>query len=292
MSFISKKHMQAGDYVNYALLTLVALICLLPFVYVFAVSFTDPDVYIPLQVTLFPKKWSLASYRFILSTPTFMNATQNNIFITVVGTILNLLVTFTFAYGLSKKALPGRKFFMSMTIAAMLVNAGIVPNYLLMKNLGLINSLWALILATLTSSWNVMVVKSFMNGIPDSLEEAAKIDGCNEIGIFARIIIPLSIPCLASFTLLFAVAHWNTYFNAMLYISSPKKWTLQVLVKTLIVDSDSQGVGQGSASESVSVPQETIRMASVMLAMAPILVLYPFLQRYFVSGMTLGALKE
>ena len=280
-----------GEIINTIVLIFISLICLLPFLYIICVSFTDPSVYVPLKFYLIPEKFSIAAYKHILSTPTFLNSMRSTIFVTVVGTLLNLIVTFTFAYGLTKKALPGRKIINICVIITLLFNAGIVPNYLLMKELGLLNSHWSLILGSLTNAWSIIVVRSFMQSIPSSLEEAAIIDGATEVGVFTKIIIPLSIPCIASFTLLFAVAHWNTYFNAMMYLADPKKWTLQVLVKTLVLDSDSNSVGQMS-SDAMGLPQETIRMASVTLAMAPILILYPFLQKYFVKGVMMGAVKE
>ncbi len=291
MSFVYRKKMTPGDYVNYGILTIIALFCLFPFIYVFSVSFTDPKVYVPLQLYVFPKKWSLEAYRYILSTNSFVNSLKSTVFVTAIGTVLSLFFTFTFAYALTRQSLPGRRFFMGCVIVTLLFNAGIVPNYLLVKNLGLINSLWSLILISLTNAWSIIVVKSFMNSLPAELEEAAIIDGASDMGVFWKIIIPLSIPSIASFTLFFAVGYWNTYFNAMMYLSDSKKWTLQVLVKTLVIDSSSISVGQMGSTDTNSLPQETIRMSSVVLAMAPILVLYPFLQRYFVKGVMIGAIK-
>ena len=201
-----------------------------------------------------------------------------------------LFITFSFAYGISKQDLPGRKFINVFLIITLLLNAGIIPNYILIRNLNLINSLWAVILTMLTSAWNVIVVRSFLMSLPHELEEAAMIDGYNDIQTFFNIIIPLSLPCLASFLLIFVVQYWNVYFNSMLYISNPKKWTLQVLVKTLIVDASSDAAGMMSGDEKM-MPQETIRYAAVMLSIFPILLVYPYLQKYFISGITLGAIK-
>ena len=290
MSFSGKK-LTAGDFVLCLFVGIFSLICLAPFVYVFAISFTHHSAYVPLKFYLIPAKWSLENYRYLLSTRTFLDAISSTAYVTVIGTFVNLFVTFTFAYGLTRRSLPGQKFFTMLTIFTMLFSAGIVPFYMLIKDLHLINSLWALILSTATSAWNIIVVRSFMMGIPEELQEAAKIDGSSDIGIFLRIILPLSLPCLASFTLLFAVAHWNTYFNAMLFITDSTKWTLQLLVKSLIVDAGSQNAGMQGATDSAMLPQEPLRMAAVMIAMLPILVLYPFLQRYFVSGLTLGGVK-
>jgi putative aldouronate transport system permease protein len=292
MSFVASKKMTTFDWVNYSLLALISIVCVFPFIYVFSVSFTDPDVYVPLKFYLFPDQWSLAAYKYLLSTNSFLNSLSNTIFITVVGTLMSIIVSFTLAYTLTKKAMPGRNFMLSAVIFTLVFNAGIVPGYILVKELGLINSLWSLIWPSLTSAWSLIVIKSFFESLPSELEDSARIDGCSDIGVFLRIVIPLSMPAIAAFTLFFAVSYWNTYFNALIYLSDSKKWTLQVLIKTLVIDSDSNGVGQaGSGGDARAVPQETIRMASIMLAMAPILLVYPFLQKHFAKGVMLGSVK-
>lgn len=292
MSFVASKKMTTFDWVNYTLLAITSFVCVFPFIYVFSVSFTDPDVYVPLKFYLFPEQWSLAAYKYLLSTNSFVNSLSNTIFITVIGTALSIVCSFTLAYTLTKKAMPGRNFMLSAVVFTLVFNAGIVPGYILVKELGLINSLWSLIWPSLTSAWSLIVIKSFFESLPAELEDSARIDGCTDIGVFLRIVIPLSMPAIAAFTLFFAVSYWNTYFNALIYLSDSKKWTLQVLIKTLVIDSDSNGVGQaGAGGDSRAVPQETIRMASIMLAMAPILLVYPFLQKHFAKGVMLGSVK-
>ncbi|WP_240415420.1 carbohydrate ABC transporter permease [Paenibacillus periandrae] len=291
MSFVYKKRVSTFDIINNILLAFISLISIFPFIYVFSVSFTDPDTYIPFKFYLFPEQFSLASYKYILSTRIFMDSLKNTTFITVIGTLLNLIFTFSFAYSLSKKRTPGRNFMLGCVIVSLLFHAGIIPNYLLVKEMGLLNSYWSLIWPTLTNAWSLIVVKSFMDSLPEELEEAARIDGCNDLSIFFRIVIPLSMPAMAAFTLFFAVAHWNAYFNALIYLTDTNKWTLQVLIKTLVVDSDSSGVAQAGAAEDKLIPQETIRMAAVMLAMLPILVVYPFLQKHFAKGVMVGSIK-
>ena len=289
MSFVSTKRMTLFDYVNYTLLGLFSLLCVLPFIYVFSVSFTDPQVYVPFKFYFFPEKWSLAAYEYVLSTNAYINALKSTVFITVVGTAIGIAVSFTFAYALTKKFLPGRNFMLGIVIFALLFHAGILPNYLLVKEFGLLNSHWSLIWMGLTNSWSMILIKSFLDSLPAELEDAAKIDGCTDFSVFWRIIIPLSMPAIAAFTLFFAVQHWNTYFNALIYLSDSSKWTLQVFVKSLVIDSDSNS--QIVGADSWLVPQETIRMASIILAMAPILVVYPFLQKYFAKGVMLGSIK-
>ncbi|NHN32706.1 carbohydrate ABC transporter permease [Paenibacillus agricola] len=290
MSFVARKQFSLGEWVNYVLLVLISLITLIPFFYVVSISLTDPEIYVPMRFSMIPERFSLAAYTYLLSTNSFLNSLYSTLFITIVGTILNVIVTFTMAYGLTKKSLPGRKIVLSFVVFTLVFNAGIVPHYLLVKELGLLNSYWALILISLTNAWSLIVVKSFMESLPSELEDAAKIDGCTDIGVFMKIIIPLSMPAVATFTLFFAVAHWNTYFNALIYITDSAKWTLQVLVKTLIIDSNSQGYATSSGDDK-ALPQETIRMASIVLAILPILLVYPFIQKYFAKGVMLGSIK-
>jgi len=291
MSFVQKKRMTAFDWVNYTLIGLISLVCVFPFFYVFSVSFTDPKVYVPLKFYLFPEKWSLESYRYILSTNSFINALKSTLFITIIGTALNIVVSFTMAYGMTKRTLPGYKYLIGGVIFTLVFSAGIVPNYLLVKELGLLNSYWALIWTSLTNAWSLIVIKSFLDSLPGELEEAAKIDGCTDIGGFLRIVVPLSMPAIATFTLFFAVTHWNTFFNALIYLSDSSKWTLQLLVKTLVIDSNSTAVAQAGSSDEAVVPQETIRMATIVLSMLPILLVYPFLQKHFAKGVMIGSVK-
>ncbi|WP_313563486.1 carbohydrate ABC transporter permease, partial [Ruminiclostridium cellobioparum] len=201
--------------------------------------------------------------------------------------------TFTGAYGLSKTSLPGGKVFLALITFTLVFSAGMVPNYILVKGMHLINTYWAIILPVMTNAWSFLVVRSFMVAIPNEIEEAAKIDGCNDISLFVRIIIPLSLPAVATFVLFFAVDHWNSFFNTMLYITNTKMWTLPLLIKSMIMDSGatSGSAAAGIASDQQNVPVETVKMAAIVLSMLPIVVLYPFLQKYFVKGVMIGAVK-
>jgi putative aldouronate transport system permease protein len=285
-----KSKISFADRIIYGVITLISLISILPFIYILSISFTDPGSYMPFSFYVFPKRWSLESYRYILSTHSFINSLKSTIFITVVGTITNLAVTLTFAYGLTKTNVPGFKVFHTMVIITLFFNAGTIPTFLLVRNLRLLNSLWALILSVLTSAWDIVVVRSFFLSIPGTLEESARIDGCNDLGVFFRIVLPLSMPVIATFALFFAVRHWNTYFNALIYISDTRKWTLQLMVKQLVIDSDASGIGQSMGADTAP-PQETMRMASVVLSMLPIMCVYPFLQKHFAKGVMIGSIK-
>ena len=287
-----QKH-QFGDYVNYTLLGLISLAMIFPFFYVFSVSLTDPDTYVQGEFILIPKNFSLAAYKFVLGTSQLWNSLQATVFITVVGTILNLFFTMTFAYVLTKKNMPGWKFFTFMVLLILFFNAGLIPSYLLVKELGLMNSLWALILPGLTNPWALFVVRSFYTTIPSSLEEAAYIDGANDLQIFQKIILPLSKPIMAAFSLFFAVGLWNTYLNGIFFIQDPQKWPLQVFLSQMIIESNTTLGSSVNFDEfnRVPPPSETIKMASLVLVMLPILVVYPFLQKHFAKGVLLGSVK-
>jgi putative aldouronate transport system permease protein len=284
------KSMTVIDYTIYIVAGFISLSFVFPFVYVLSISFTDPKAYMPFRFYLIPAKWSLESYRYILSTHSFLNSFKSTVFITVVGTMLNLVFTLTFAYGISKTRAPGYRVFNIMVIITLFFSAGTIPTFLVVKNLRLLNTYWALILSSLTSAWDIVVVRSFFMSIPPTLEESARIDGCNDLQVFFRIILPLSMPVVATFALFFMVRHWNTYFSALIYISDTRKWTLQLMVKQLVIDSDASGVGQTMDGDAAP-PQETMRMASVVLSMLPIMCVYPFLQKHFAKGVMLGSVK-
>jgi len=292
MSFVQQKKVTFFDVINYSLLAIISLVCIIPFLYTISISLTSQEVYVPFRFYLIPEKFSLEAYQYILSTSTFINALKSTAFVTVVGTVMNLIFTFTAAYGLTKKDFPHRGLFLAIIVFTLIFSAGIIPTYMLIQATGLLNSYWSLILPALTNSWNLIVVKSFMDSIPAELEEAALIDGCNDLVVFVKIIIPLSMASIAAFTLFFAVGYWNIYFEPLLYISDTQKRTLQVLVKSLVLDVNSQLAGSNpSYTDEIVVPSEVLRMAAVVFAMAPILVIYPFLQKYFVKGVMLGSIK-
>ena len=285
-----KNRMYIGDYVIYFIIALFSFLCLFPFLYVVSVSFTAPEVYAPLKFIIFPEVFSLKSYAYIMSTKSFIRSMNNSIWIAVVGTVLSIIVTFTGAYGLSKSRMPGYKTMVSLITFTLVFNAGIVPNYMLIRTLGLMNNFWALVLPGLTNAWSLLVVRSFMASIPSELEESAKIDGGTDLNVFFQIIIPLSKAALATFTLFFVVAYWNSFFNIMLYTTSTDRWTLPLLIKSMVIDNESMGFGV-TATDERTVPQETIKMAAIVLSMVPIIVVYPFLQKYFQKGVMLGSIK-
>jgi putative aldouronate transport system permease protein len=284
-----KVKVNIADILIYTFVILVSAFCLLPIIYVFSVSLTDPSVYVPLEFRLIPKKISFKVYSSIMSTPDFVTAIKNTVIITVGGTFMSILATFSFAYGLIKKDLPFRKLFMFFVVFALLFDVGLIPNYLTVRKLGLINTYWSLILPSLLTSWNVIVAKSFLQAIPEELEESAKIDGCSYFGSFFKIILPLSTASIATLTLFIAVGQWNMYTKPLMYITDYKMRTLQVYIKTMLIDASTTGTGVGDGN--MVMPSETIRLATIVLSMFPIMCVYPFVQRYFVKGVMLGSVK-
>ncbi|MDQ0917120.1 carbohydrate ABC transporter permease [Paenibacillus sp. V4I5] len=282
------------DTANIIVLGIIAIITLFPLYYVFVVSFTDPAEYIQKQgYILFPEKWTLDSYKYLLSTSAFQSASMISGFLATVGTALSLVITAALAYGLSRKRLQGRRLIMLLILITLLFSPGLIPPYLLVRDLGLINSIWSLILPVLTSGWYVILMKSFFDSIPVELEESAIIDGSTDIGVFFRIVLPLSLPALAAFGLFYAVAYWNTFFSAVLYINDHAKWPLQLVLRNMLIDSSTQAGGSAAAEMMAeqNIPTETLKMAAVVIATLPILCVYPFLQKHFAKGVMLGSVK-
>jgi len=275
------------------LLVLLALSMIFPFLYILSISFTHSSVYVSGSLRLWPEKWSLEAYKVIFLGPGFTSALKSSLFITLVGTPLSILANCMMAYMLSKPTLPGRKLMLNLVVFTMLFGPGLIPNYLLIRNLGLINSYWAIILPGLVGAWTLLVMKSFFQNIPKEIEESAQMDGCSELGVFFRIVLPLSKAMLAAFTLFNAVGFWNTYFNAVIYLIDSDKWPLQVFLQQVVMSAnidEFMGVDYMRTLER-NVPSEVLKMASVVIVTAPVLIAYPFLQKHFAKGVMIGSIK-
>ncbi|WP_211746124.1 carbohydrate ABC transporter permease [Paenibacillus sp. Marseille-Q4541] len=278
---------------NNGILLIISLAALFPIYYTFILSFTDPVEYYQKDFLLFPTNWTLDAYKYLMSTSTFVNAIGNSTFLTVVGTFLSLVVSTGLAYAISRKRLRFRRILMFGILFTILFQPGLIPSYLIVRNLGMIDSIWSLIIPSLTGGWFVLLMKGFFDSIPDALEEAARIDGANEIGIFFRIILPLSIPSLVAFGLFFAVGYWNTYFNAIMYVNDQSKWPLQVILQNMLVDPSSAiNSAVSDFRTNQKMPSETLKMAAVVIATLPIMLVYPFLQKHFAKGAMIGSVKE
>jgi len=278
----------------YTVLGVIGLVTLLPFLYVIVVSFTDPSEYLRKSLIIIPEKWSLSSYKYILSTPMFVRSLGVSGFLAVVGSAIGIIVTSALAYALSRRRFFGKKFFLVAILMTMLFNPGMIPNFLLVESLGLIDTVWSLILPAITSAWYVFLMRNFYQELPEELEEAAKIDGCNDIGVFFRIMFPISMPAVAAFGLFFAVGFWNTYFNGVLYINSDELRPMQVVLQMMLIQASTNIADPSVAAMLQSeqmLPPETIKMAAVVVASLPIIMVYPFLQKYFVKGMLVGSVK-
>ena len=280
------------DGFNIILLGIIGITMILPFLYIIAGSFATEAELTTRSFFIWPETFTLDAYKYIFSTGTFTRSILVSVGITLVGTLICLFFTFTMAYPLSRKNLIGRSLLMNMIVFSMLFSGGMIPTYIVVKSLGLLDSYWSLILPAAINPFNLIIVKTFFQGIPVELEEAAKMDGCSEMGIFLRIILPLSKPVLATFALFYAVTIWNDYFHALLYISDSAKWPVQVLLQQIIIlsqgnlaDTASQGV------EYVAPPAQSLKLAVVVVATLPILIVYPFLQKHFAKGMLLGSVK-
>lgn len=274
---------------NLILLILIAATMFFPFLYIFSVSFSSMRDFLENDIILWPKEWVTDAYQFILGNSRFIRSIWITILITVIGTFMNLLFTVTMAYGLSRPFY-GQKTVLFMVLFTFLFSAGIIPTYLIVKETGLLDSIWALIIPVLISPWNLIVIRQFFRNIPEELNEAAIMDGANPFTIFGRIILPLSKPALATFGLFYAVAHWNSYFTGLLYISNPALWPIQVLLRQIVVVNDNTALIEQHALVQQP-PAETIQMAAILLATVPILIVYPFLQRHFAKGVMLGSVK-
>lgn len=277
------------NWINYLFLGLVAVVTFFPIYYVFIVSFTSSTEYLTKDFILFPETFSFVAYQYLLSTKAFIGALGNSSFLATVGTACSLVVTASLAYTLSRKRLRGRKTILMLILFTILFNPGIIPNYLIVRELNLINSVWSLILPALASGWNVILMKGFFDSIPAELEESASMDGCNDIMIWFRIILPLSLPSLAAFGLFYAVGYWNQFFNALLYLNDASKWPIQVLLQNLLISSANSELTSATYVESP--PTEMLKMAAVILATVPILCVYPFLQKHFAKGAMVGSVK-
>lgn len=270
-------------------LTIFTLLCLLPFLNVLGSSFATSGEISTRPFIIIPKTFTLDAYRYILSTPTIFKSIGVSIFVTVIGTFVSMVLTSFLAYALSRRYLHGRSFFNFLIVFTMLFSGGMIPSFILVNSLGLIDSLWALILPSCVSAYNMIIMRNFFQGIPDSLEESAKMDGCSDWAVFFKIILPLSLPSIATISLFYAVTYWNTYQSAILYINDSNKWPIQVLLRQIVIVSS--GMNADASSVDIIPPAQSVKMAVIMVATLPMLIVYPFVQKYFVKGAMVGSVK-
>jgi putative aldouronate transport system permease protein len=279
---------------NYAALAVLSLLALYPFWYEAAASFSSSRAITSGEVLFWPIEFNAEAYKRLFDDGQLLVAAKNTVLITLVGTLLNMTMTVMAAYPLSKKRLMGRSALLLFITFTMLFVAGMIPNFILIKTLGLMNSYWALWLPALISTYNLFVMKSFFEGLPEEIEESASIDGANDLTILSRIILPLSKPIMAALSLFYAVGWWNSYFQALLYMTKSTKQTLMVKLYQMINQVDASllnGAGGSEGAGQVLLTPEAVKAAAIVLSVAPILCLYPFLQRHFVKGVLIGSVK-
>ena len=281
-----------ADGVIYTFLSLFALVTLFPLYYVVIVSVTP---YIEVMknggFVVWPEHFTFQAYKEIFGSARIPQALKITVFITVVGTTLNIAVTTLLAYPLSKKSVPGRNFILMGLVFTMIFSGGIIPLYILVRSLGLYDSVWALVIPGMVSTFNLLIVKTYFENLPSEIEEAAKVDGCGDITTLFRIVLPLSAPIMATIGLFYGVTHWNEYFKGIFYISDKTLMPMQVVLRSMI---QSPNVSTELSVNSLALdalPPETIKMAVVVVATLPLLVIYPFLQKYFIKGALLGSVK-
>lgn len=276
------------DVFNVALLVAVGLLALIPFLYVLAASFATESEIVTRPFFLWPTEVSTASYEAILSSQTFVRSLITTILVTLFGTVVQLGLTVLMAYPLSKVQLPGRRAMLSLIVFTMVFSAGMIPTFLIVKELGLLNTYWALILPLAINPFSLIIIKNFFQELPAELEESARIDGAGEIRLLWSVILPLSKPVLATFGLFYAVAIWNDYMSPLLYLSDQSMWTMQMVLRQVTA---AASMTADQLESSVQPPAQGIKFAVVIVATIPVLIAYPFLQKYFAKGMLIGSVK-
>ncbi|XID93497.1 carbohydrate ABC transporter permease [Paenibacillaceae bacterium WGS1546] len=285
---------QIASALNYIFLGLFALLALAPFVHVLAQSLSSHQAITSGRVSLWPVDFSLEAYARVLSEQEFLNAFQVSVLRTVAGTFVNVALTCLLAYPLSKSYIKGRSAIMFLIVFSMMFGGGMIPTFLIVKGTGLLNTFWAFIIPGAISAFNVIILRNFFQSVPAELEESAKIDGGSNLGILFRIVIPLSMPAIATITLFHAVGHWNAFFDTVLYVTDRKLFPLQVYLRELIMFNQSgidNNSGYSANMDSTLLALESLKAAALIASTVPILIVYPFLQKYFVKGIMLGSVK-
>lgn len=271
---------------------LVIAVTLYPFLYVFSMSISDPVAAMRQEIVLFPKGFSLSAYKMVIENPDVWSSYYNTIWYTVVGTTISVLLTVTVAYPLSRKNFCARNFIMMFITFTMFFNGGLVPQYMLVNSLGLYDTRWAIILPTAVTAYNVIVARTFFAGLPESMIEAAKIDGASELKTLVKVVVPLSMPIISVLILFYAVNLWNSYFPAMIYLSDESKQPLQLFMQKLLIEHQETMMDGLLNAYDRSLVGSQLKYAAIIVTILPIICVYPFLQKYFVQGVMVGAVKE
>jgi putative aldouronate transport system permease protein len=274
------------DIINMLFMIMLIVVMVYPMVYVFSASISDNAMVAGGKVVLWPKSVTFAAYERIFADPQLWVSYWNTIRYTVVHTVLTLLATSAMAYPLAKKWLPMRRTILLMAAFTMLFNGGIIPTFIVVKQLDLLNSIWAIVLPTLISTWHLFIMRTFFEALPEEIEDAATMDGCGSLQVLLRVVIPLSMPVMATIGLFTAVGQWNAFFDALIYLSDNTMYPLQIMVRNYLIAGLNPPQGEGDIGT-----METVKYALIMVATVPILCVYPFLQKYFTQGSMIGGVK-
>lgn len=291
MAVVQKKKFPVGQIINYTLLTILAFVCLYPFLNVISYSLSGYNAVLSGRVTFYPIDFNVDAYKQILGKTQIWNAMRTTVIVTLAGTALSLVLTIFAAYGLSRKDLPGRKFLTGMILFTMYFGGGMIPTFLVVKGTGLYDTLGALFIPQAVNVFNFIVMRTFFLNLPESLEEAARIDGASYMKVLIKIVLPLSLSIIATIGLFYAVGYWNTYFDALLYIQNPDKYTLQLRLRSLLFGEELNNSNANLEGMGTQVMTQSLKMATVAVSTIPILIVYPWLQKYFVKGVMVGSVK-
>ncbi len=275
------------SYFNGVILLFVSLLCLYPFVHVMALAFSSQSEAVRPGLHIFPRVIDTGSFRTVIRNPLILQAYYNTLHRTIIGTFLSLCVTTLGAYALSKKRMPLRTPILLLVLFCMYFHGGIITDYFLMRQLGLLNSRWSMILPLLSGGFNLVIMKNFFRSIPESLEEAAYLDGANDLTTFFRVILPLSKTSIATITMFVAVNHWNSYMDNLIYVNDKSLYVLQRMIRNLLIDNSSS-----TMEMEISFNPESLKASTVLVSTLPIIMVYPFVQKYFIKGVMVGSVKE
>jgi len=285
---------RAFNVANYILLTIVLIVVLYPLVYVVSASFSSSYAVLSGKVWLWPVEPSLEGYKAVFKNKNILTGFQNTFFYTLAGTFVNVVMTVLAAYPLSRKDFRGRNKFMLLFVFTMMFNGGLIPTYFVVKDLSMIDTVWAMLIPTALSVWNVIIMRTyFQTTIPGELLEASQLDGCNDFRFLLKIVVPLSGPIIAVIALFYAVGHWNQYFNAMIYLKNPQLYPLQLILRDILVQNEVRidMLGDVKSAAARQGLRELLKYSLIVISSVPLMLVYPFVQKFFVKGVMIGSIK-
>jgi putative aldouronate transport system permease protein len=279
------------DWANRLLMVLIIFITLYPFYFITIVSLSNGNAVLRGDVHFWPVGTTLGSYKLVFDNPAVPTSLTNSVMYTVVGTIINLIMTVLCAYPLARPKFSGRTFFTWVVSMTMFFSGGLIPLYLLVLNIGIYNSMWALVLPGAINVWNMFIMRTSFQSIPEELYEAAVLDGANDLQTLYYMVLPLSMPVIATLLMFYAVGHWNEFFNALIFLDDRAKFPIQLILRNVVILGNFEQTNELSGGSDFAAIEQTLRYATIMVSTLPILAVYPFVQRYFVKGVMIGAIK-